>query len=84
VTLDRHVAGSRDSGTGEKMSTFGTYPATNRTERTGKVFMVDQGMRTCFVCEQEFSRQEAAEHANLACYPAEYDGGPVRSQNANR
>lgn len=52
------------------MSTLRTCPATNCTDRTGKVFIVNQGMRTCLVCEQRVSRQESAEHAKVTCYPA--------------
>jgi hypothetical protein len=53
-------------------------------ERTGKVFMVNRGMRTCLVCEQEFNRHEAAEHDKVPCYPATAQGRSIRSQNANR
>jgi len=63
------------------MSAFGNCPATHPAQRTGKVFMVNQGIRTCLVRGQEFSRQAAAELDSVACYLAEFD---ERSQNANR
>jgi len=62
------------------MSLFRTCPRTNRTDRTGKVFVVNQGMRTCLVCNQEFSRQESAEHAKVLCYPV-FSDPPSRETN---
>jgi hypothetical protein len=39
-------------------------------DRIGKPFLVMAGnIRRCLVCEQLFTRQEAAAHATVACYP---------------
>ena len=58
--------------------------ATNRTDRTGKVFIVNNGTRVCLICQQEFSPRASAEHAKAACYPSVPDMRPIRSRNANR
>ena len=36
-------------------------------DQSGKVFRVEQGMRRCMVCEELFTRDSAAQHANVAC-----------------
>jgi len=37
-------------------------------ENVGKVFCVlDETLRLCLICEEVFTRQAAAEHANVAC-----------------
>ena len=38
-------------------------------DQSGKVFRIEQGMRRCMVCEELFTRDSAAEHANVACRP---------------
>jgi len=38
-------------------------------DQSGKVFRIEQGMRRCMVCEKLFTRDSAAEHANVACRP---------------
>lgn len=39
-------------------------------DKIGKVFRVlDETMRLCLVCDEVFTRQCAAEHANVACSP---------------
>jgi hypothetical protein len=41
------------------------------TDQIGKVFLVvGQDVRKCLVCEQLFTRQASAEHANVVCDPA--------------
>jgi hypothetical protein len=40
-------------------------------DKIGKVFCVlDETMRLCLICDGAFTRQGAAEHANVACSPA--------------
>ena len=53
-------------------------------EKVGKVFRVlDDKLRLCLICEGVFTRQGAAGHANVACYPrtreSEDDEGMVPS-----
>jgi len=43
-------------------------------DQSGKVFKVEQGMRRCMVCEELFTRDAAAQHANVACWPEEQFG----------
>ncbi len=62
------------------MAAIKTSAAVIRTDRTGKVFVVHQGMRTCLVCERRFSRQASAEHAKVACYPAVPYVRPIGNQ----
>jgi hypothetical protein len=38
-------------------------------DQGGKVFRVEQGMRRCMVCAQLFTRETAAQHANVVCRP---------------
>ena len=39
-------------------------------DQIGKVFIVvGQDMRQCLICDGVFTRQSAAEHAKVACYP---------------
>jgi hypothetical protein len=42
---------------------------TRTADQSGKVFGVEQGMRRCMVCDQLFTRDSAAQHANVACWP---------------
>jgi len=36
----------------------------------GKVFkVVSEDMRKCLVCDQVFTRRDAAKHADMVCYP---------------
>jgi hypothetical protein len=43
-------------------------------DQSGKVFRVEQGMRRCMVCEELFTRETAAQHANVACWPEKQFG----------
>lgn len=36
-------------------------------ETAGKVFLAEQGMRRCQVCEELFTREDAAQHASVPC-----------------
>lgn len=39
-------------------------------DKIGKVFCVlDETMRLCLICDESFTRQGAAEHANVYCRP---------------
>jgi hypothetical protein len=39
-------------------------------EKVGKVFRVlDENLHLCLICEEVFTAQGAAEHANVACTP---------------
>ena len=39
-------------------------------DQIGKVFAaVGQGKRRCLICDGEFTRQTASEHANVLCKP---------------
>ena len=38
-------------------------------DQSGKVFRVEQGKLRCMVCEELLTREAAAEHANVACWP---------------
>jgi hypothetical protein len=40
-----------------------------RKDTVGKVFIVTQGMRRCLICNQVFTRQASARHANVVCWP---------------
>jgi hypothetical protein len=39
------------------------------SDQTGKVFRVELGKLRCMVCELMFTRQTAAEHATVECWP---------------
>jgi len=41
----------------------------DQVEIVGKVFVVVRGGRKCLICDGEFTRNEAAEHALTTCYP---------------
>jgi hypothetical protein len=43
-------------------------------DQGGKVFRVEQGMRRCMVCEELFTRDSAAQHAKVACWPEKQFG----------
>ena len=39
-------------------------------DKIGKVFCaLDETMRLCLVCDEAFTREGAAEHANVVCHP---------------
>jgi hypothetical protein len=39
-------------------------------EKVGKVFgVLNESLRLCLICDEVFTRQGAAEHAHVACYP---------------
>jgi hypothetical protein len=39
-------------------------------EKVGKVFRIlDENLRLCLICDEVFTAQGAAEHANVACSP---------------
>jgi len=39
-------------------------------DKIGKVFCVlNENLRLCLICDEVFTRQGAAEHANVACSP---------------
>jgi hypothetical protein len=38
-------------------------------DRVGKVFTAYPPLRQCLACEQLFSREGAAEHARVPCFP---------------
>ncbi len=57
-----------DRGTGRMMKA-GTCARVRSADQSGKVFRIEQGMRRCMVCEELFTRDSAAEHANVACRP---------------
>jgi hypothetical protein len=39
-------------------------------EKVGKVFRVlSKDLRLCLICDEVFTRREAAEHAERVCYP---------------
>jgi hypothetical protein len=41
-----------------------------RPEKIGKVFRVlNENLRLCLICDEGFTRQVAAEHANVYCRP---------------
>jgi hypothetical protein len=44
------------------------------SDQSGKVFRVERGMRRCMVCEELFTRDAAAQHANVACRPEQEFG----------
>src|SRR5580658_9989487 len=56
-----------------------------RTDQTGEVFVVlaIQGMRRCFICDQVFSREESARHADIVCWP-EMPNGMERATTATK
>ena len=39
------------------------------TDRVGKAFKVEQGLRKCVVCERLFTREASQQHAEVACRP---------------
>ena len=39
------------------------------TEIVGKVFLIVRGGRKCLICDGVFTAREAAEHAEIVCYP---------------
>ena len=41
----------------------------SRTEVVGKLFVVVNGMRRCLICDRVFTREAAAEHAGITCFP---------------
>ena len=43
-------------------------------DQAGKVFRVERGMRRCMVCEELFTRDSAAQHAKVACWPEKQFG----------
>jgi hypothetical protein len=49
-------------------------------DQSGKVFTVEQGMRRCMVCEELFTRDSAAQHANVACRPEKQFGSQYRGE----
>ena len=57
-----------DGGTGRMMKD-GICARVRSADQSGKVFRIEQGMRRCMVCEESFTRDNAAEHANVACRP---------------
>jgi hypothetical protein len=58
----------------ERMKRAVICARTSTADQSGKVFRVEQGMRRCMVCEELFTRQAAAEHATLACWPRKQFG----------
>lgn len=57
-----------DGGT-ERMMKAGICARVRSADQSGKVFRIEQGMRRCMVCEGLLTRDSAAEHANVACWP---------------
>lgn len=52
------------------MAVSKTFSAATRTDQIGKVFKVlAAGVRECLICEQVFTRQDSARHANVVCWP---------------
>jgi hypothetical protein len=51
-------------------------------DQSGKVFRVEQGMRRCMVCDQLFTRDSAAQHANVACWPEKQFWFSIRLRSA--
>lgn len=47
----------------------GRMHPTGATDRIGKVFKVEQGMRRCLVCEELFTTRTAANHTDVVCIP---------------
>lgn len=48
-------------------------------DQIGKVFkVVSQDMRQCLICDQLFTRQASAEHADVVCYPTISDAWLLR------
>jgi hypothetical protein len=41
------------------------------TDQNGKVFLVGQDVRKCLVCDGVFTAKQAAEHANVSCFPSD-------------
>jgi len=58
----------------ERMMRAGICARVRTPDQSGKVFRVEQGMRRCMVCEELFTRETAAEHANAACRPEKQSG----------
>jgi hypothetical protein len=54
-------------------------------DQSGKVFRVEQSLRRCMVCEELFTRDSAAEHANVACRPKKLFGSQYgcKAQTSN-
>jgi hypothetical protein len=45
--------------------------AVNRPDHVGKLFLaLGHGMRRCVVCDDLFTAKQAAEHANVPCFPS--------------
>lgn len=40
-----------------------------RTDQVGKVFILIHGNGKCLICDQVFTRQGSAKHANVVCWP---------------
>jgi hypothetical protein len=47
----------------------GIYAGVRSADQSGKVFRIERGMRRCMVCQELFTRDSPAEHANVACRP---------------
>ena len=41
----------------------------HETEIVGKVFLIVRSGRKCLICDGVFAAREAAEHAEIVCYP---------------
>jgi hypothetical protein len=52
-------------------------------DQAGKVFRVERGMRRCMVCEALFTRDSAAQHAKVACWPEKAIWFSMRLRSAN-
>jgi hypothetical protein len=53
----------------ERMMKAGISARVRSADQSGKVFRIEHGARRCMVCEELFTRDSAAEHANVACRP---------------
>ena len=53
----------------ERMMKAGISARVRSADQSGKVFRIEHGARRCMVCEELFTRDSAAEHANVACPP---------------
>jgi hypothetical protein len=55
-----------------------TNDQSRRTDQIGKIFVtLSQDMRQCLICDSVFTKQGAAEHADVYCRPV----GDDRSDN---
>ena len=53
-----------------------------RADNVGKTFRVlDENLRLCLICDEVFTTQGAAEHAERVCCPASQKGSPQGSRN---